>query len=365
MGTEQVSAAAMPYRGYNPWAYQGLVSCMDTTADITGSYPMPIGGGAFGPSVFGGCMPYGGGMPFCGGMPGMYGMYGMGGPGFEYYNMDTKKAMEYQNGLRFDQLDGGVEFVRRTQNAEHRASNNNNIVAEKAGVLQGLIKENNQDQISTAYENLKEAVREKLVYEGVKEPTEKEIETTAKTLYAKAMGANIPDELRKYGDSPFMSGFKKNFGIIGRFFMESKTATQNISEIDGTKVPASEKAWEYAGGAVALALTVAGAFLLHKGYKAYKNPDVLKVVTGATKAVNHNEELAKLRPLAEEYKTAAMKEIDTDSTEYFHQLYKDGDLMKEDGAGKACKAYQAILDKIKVTEEAQRAAKLKNAGVTI
>lgn len=279
MSTEQVSAAAMPYRAmYNPYVYPSQVSFMDTAADINGSYPMPTGGGAFGPSVFNGCMP--GVMPFCGGMPGMY---GMGGPGFEYYNMDTKKAMEYQNGLRFDQLDGGVELSRRTQNAEHRASNNNNIVAEKAGVLKGLIKENNQDQIATAYENFKEAVREKLVYEGVEEPTEKEIETTAKKIYAKAMETNIPDDLRRYGDSPFMSGFKKALGGIGWLFMDKKSSIENIAEVEGTKIPKSEKAKEIAGGAMALILTIAGAFVLHKSYKIYKNPPTAKVVTGVTK----------------------------------------------------------------------------------
>lgn len=363
MCAEQVTPAVMPsYRMMpNPYSYPSLVSCMDTTADLTGSYPMPMGGGEFGPSVFGGCMP------FCGGMYGM-GMYGM-GPGSEYLRMDTRTAMDYQNGLRFAQLDNGVELARRTQDANYQASIHNKMVAEKAAVLQGLIKENNQDQIATAYENLKEAVRTKLVYEsgsGAEAPTEHKIEAETKTLYAEALKANIPDDLRKYGDSPFMSGFKKALGGIGWLFMDKKSSIENIAEVEGTKIPKSEKAKEIAGGIMSLALTFVGALLLHKGYKAYKNPTTLKVVTGAAGSLNHDAELAKLRPLAEKYKKAAMEEIYIgDDVEYLHELCKDGKLLSQDGAGDACKAYKAIFDKIAMHETAKDASALKKAGITI
>lgn len=368
MCAEQVTPAVMPaYRGYNPWAYPGLVSCMDTTADITGSYPMGPAGG-FGPSVFGG----GFGMPFGMGMPGMMGgmMPGMmGGPWSELMNMNAEQSMDYTSRIRSKQLNHGVELSRQTQNAEHQASIHNKIVAEKAAVLKDMIQQNNQDQIPAAYETLKEVVKAKLVYEAgpnAEPPTEHDIDAAAKTLYAQAMkDGNIQDHLRKYGDSSFMSGFKKNFGLIGRFFMESKTATQNIAEIDGTQVPKSEQAQEYAGGAVALVLTALGALLLHKGYKWAKAPHVVKVGTGVAGALNHDAELAKLRPLADKYKKAAMKEIDVEDVDYFHMLHKDGDLLKEDGAGKACKAYQEILNKIETLEVAKDAAELKKAGIKI
>lgn len=360
MSTEQVSAAVMPaYRGYNPWAYQGLVSCMDTTADITGSYPMGPGGG-FGPSVFGGCMPFGGGMPF-----GM-GMYGMGGygPWSEVMGMTAKQSMSYMSDIRKQQLNDGVEISRQTQDAEHRASIRNKTVAEKAAVLQGLIKENNQDQVATAYENLKEAVAAKIYYESGKHPDEHDVETATKTLYAEAMQANIPDDLRKYGDAPFLCGFKKAFGGIGWLFMDKKSSIENIADVEGTKIPKSEKAKEIAGGIVSLALTAMGAFLLHKAYKGIGSSTV-KVVTGATKAVNHDAELAKLKPLVDKYKKAAMRELEVDSEDTFHALYNDSDLAKEMGAGDACKAYQALLDKKKTLEAARDAAELKKAGVSV
>ncbi len=365
MSTEQVTPAVMPaYRGYNPWSYPGLVGCMDTTADITGSYPMGPGGG-FGPSVFGGGMPFGMGMGM--GMPFGMGMYGMGGPYSEIMGMNAEQVMDYTNKLRLKTLNQGVEVSRQTQDAEHRASIRNKTVAEKAAILQGLIKENNQDQVATAYENLKEAVAAKIYYESGKHPDEHEIDTAAKTLYTEAMknygAGNIPDDLRKYGDGPFLAGFKKALGGVGWLFMEKKTSIENIAEIEGTRVPKSEKAAEIAGGIVSVALTAMAAFLLHKGYKGIGSKSV-KVVTGATKAVNHDAELAKLRPLVDKYKKAAMSEIEFDE-DTLHFLYKEGTLLNEDGAGKACKAYQEILNKIKTLEAAKDAAELKKAGVSI
>lgn len=360
MCAEQVTPAVMPaYRGYSPWAYPGLVSCMDTTADITGSYPMGPGGG-FGPSVFGG------GMPFCGGMPGMYGMYGMGGygPWSEVLGMTAKQSMSYMSDIRKQQLNDGVEISRQTQDAEHRASIRNKTVAEKAAVLQGLIKENNQDQVATAYENLKEAVAAKIYYESGKHPDEHDIETATKTLYAEAMQANIPDDLRKYGDGPFLAGFKKALGGVGWLFMEKKTSIENIAAIEGTRVPRSERATEIAGGIVSLALTAMGALLLHKAYKGLGS-NTVKVVTGASKALDHEAELAKIRPLLDKYKKGAMRELEVDSDETFRALYSDSDLAKEMGAGDACKAYQALLDKKKTLEAARDAAELKKAGVSV
>lgn len=362
MCAEQVTPAVMPaYRGYSPWAYPGLVSCMDTTADILGSYPAgPCGG--FGPSVFGG------GMPFCG-MPGMYGMGGYGmGPWSELMGMTAEQSMDYTNRIRSKQLNQGVELSRQTQDADHRASIRNKTVAEKAAVLQGLIKENNQDQVAQAYENLKEAVAAKIYYESGKHPDEHDVETATKTLYAEAMknlgGGNIPDDLRKYGDAPFLCGFKKAFGFIGWLFMDKKSSIENIAEVEGTKIPKSERAKEIAGGIVSIALTVMGGLLLHKAYKGLGS-NTVKVVTGATKNLNHEAELAKIRPLLDKYKKAAMRELEVDSEETFHALYSDSDLAKEMGAGDACKAYQALLDKKKTLEAARDAAELKKAGISV
>lgn len=325
MCAEQVTPAVMPsYRMYNPWSYPSLVGCMDTTADITGSYPMGPGGG-FGPSVFGG------GMPFCGGMPGM-GMYGMGGygPWSELMGMTAKQSMGYMSDIRKQQLNDGVELTRQTQDANHRASIRNKTVAEKSAVLQGLIKENNQDQVATAYENLKEAVKAKLVYEGGKEPNEHDIETATKTLYAEAMQANIPDDLRKYGDAPFLCGFKKAFGGIGWLFMDKKSSIENIADVEGTKIPKSERAKEIAGGIVSIALTAVGALLLHKAYKGLGKSPTVRVVTGASKALSHEERLAKL--------SAHIKDLESDS--------RFPDMLKNNSYETIAELHQAHLDEV-------------------
>lgn len=360
MCAEQVTPAVMPsYRMYNPWSYPSLVGCMDTTADITGSYPMGPGGG-FTPSVFGG------GMPFCGGMPGMYGGYGMCGPYSELMGMTAEQSMDYMNRIRSKQLNQGVELSRQTQDADHRASIRNKTVAEKAAVLQGLIKENNQDQVATAYENLKEAVAAKIYYESGKHPDDHDVETATKTLYAEAMKANIPDDLRKYGDAPFLCGFKKALGGIGWLFMDKKSSIENIADVEGTKIPKSEKAKEIAGGIVSVALTAMGILLLHKAYKGLSTSPTVKVVKGVTKTLSHDEELAKLRPLADKYKKAAIREMEISpdgAEEHLQELYELGLLAKE--TGPAAKAYHAILEKMSKAEAAKAADELKKAGVTI
>lgn len=295
MGTEQVTAA-MPYRFYSPAAtYASMVGCLDTTADITGSYPM-LGTGLYGSSIFGGggCMPFGAG-PGMG--PGM-GMYGY-GPGYEYGTMTRRQALGEMNKERAEQLESGVELSRQSQDAEFRARNHNDLVSEKAAVLQDLIKENNQDQISSAYENLKEAVREKLKHDSNSstfEPTEHQVDTEAKKMYylASANKRNITDDLHQYGDSPFTSGFKSVLGGIGWAFMDNKTATRNIAEIEGVKVPKSEKAKEIAGGIAAGIITLGAALLLHKGYKAWKKPPSIDLAKEATKALTPAEKLTKV-----------------------------------------------------------------------
>lgn len=289
MGTEQVMAV-MPNRFLSPaMAYSGLTGLQDTIADITGSYPMPIGNGFCAPSIFGGCPPFGMGP----GMP-----YGY-GPGQEYMTMTRSQAMDYENELRTKQLNSGVVLSQQEQDADYRANIYNNMVAEKAGVLRNLIKENNQDQIQAAYEALKEAVAQKIEHDGGGKPTEHQIDTKAKQFYEKAMQANIQDDLHKYGDSPFMSGFYKGLGgvgslSLGSLFTEKRTATQNIAAIEGTKVPKSEKAKEYAGMAVAAVFTLVGALVLHKGYKAWRKPPTVNVVKEAAKALTPAEKLAKM-----------------------------------------------------------------------
>lgn len=294
MCAEQVTPAVTPYRFYNPnpaAAYASLIGCYDTTSEVTGSYPTPMAGGMFGPSVFGGGL----GMPFGGMMPGM-GMGMMGGPGSERWYMSMLQAMDNDKEIRTKQIEHGVELSRQTQDANFRATNHNDLVSHKVAVLQELIRENNQDQIPTALESLKEAVRLKLKHDGNEiEPTEHQVDTVALKAYAEAMkGRTVLDDLHKYGDSPFMSGFYKSLGGFGWAFMENRTATQNMADIEGVKVPKSERAKELAGKIVGGVITAVGAIALWKlGKKAFKHPPI-DIVTQAEAAISPAEKLAKI-----------------------------------------------------------------------
>jgi hypothetical protein len=181
------------------------------------------------------------------------------------------------------------------------------MVAEKVGVLSGLIKENNQDQIPTAYESLKDTVREKLKHDSNRkeEPLEQTVDTVAKKLYTEALqGKNIGDTLREHGDSPFMAGFKRGFGGIGTFslgsaLMDKRTSAENIADIEGTKIASSEKAKERLGMVVSGILSVVGAVVLWKAGKAIFKPSTVKVLTksegAVAKALTQEEKLANMQ----------------------------------------------------------------------
>lgn len=349
MGTEQLTSAIMPYRfpGYPAAAYASLVGCMDTSSEATGSYPMLPGGGLCGPSVFGG----GFGMPGFGMGMGYGGSYGY-GPGSEMWGMSMRGAMGEMDKIRQQQLESGVELTRQTQNAKYQATNHNDRVSAQIAVIKGLIKENNQDQIPAAYETLKEAVRDNLKHiSGNVEPTEHQIETEAKKAYAEAMqGATLVDDLHKYGDAPFMSGFYKALGGIGWAFMEHKTSTQNIADIEGVKVPKSEKAKELAGEIVSGILSVVGAVALWKLGKRALKPHSVKIVTEAEKVLNHDEQLSKLKPMADKYGKEVMDEMGIEKDDLLNHL-RWGSLPTD--TSEAAKRYCAVMDKIKNIEAAK------------
>lgn len=251
--------------------YLSGVSCLDTIADVTGSYPMPMGGGLYGPSLFGagGCMPFGAGcMPFGAGTMGY-----CGGPGYETMNMTMKDYLGYSHSIENDQIERSVDMYSRMDNANYRASTYNNVVAERIAILNRLIKENNQDQVPAAYSALVEAVKDKIKHDSGNdklEPNPYQAEALAKKYYAQTMqGRNIGDDLEEYGDSPFWHGAKKAAGLgLGYLLMDSRSGSENIADIEGTKIPHSEKAKEYLGIVASGILSVIAAVLLFKGGKA-------------------------------------------------------------------------------------------------
>jgi len=273
MGSE-LCMNGLPYRGISPsGVYLSSVGLLDTIADTTGSYPI---GGAF-PGIGGGygCDPMSmGGSIMTGGgacASGMGGYYGY-GPGVETTRMTLEEYADYQQKLRVKGVHQQVDMKHQLEGAEFSSKAQNSVIVDKAIVLHGLIKENNQDQVSEAYESLLESVRGNIkeVY-GI-EPNEGQVRAYAKELYLKSNpdARSISGDLHEYGDSPFFSGFKKAAGGIGWAFMENKSSDENIAEINGTKIPKSERAKEIIGGVVSGILTVAaliiGGKLCKKGY---------------------------------------------------------------------------------------------------
>lgn len=362
MGTEQqLTQAVTPYRfpgiAYPAAAYASSVGCMDSISEATGSYPMPMAGAGFAPSIFGG----GCGMQFGGMMPGM-GMYGPGGPGSEKWYMTMLQAQDNDQEIRTKQLEHSVDLNLKSQRAKYQTENHNDRVSSQIAVLKGLIKENNQDQIPAAYETLKEAVRDNLKHIANNvEPTEHQIETEAKKAYAEAMqGATLVDDIHKYGDSPFMSGFYKALGGVGWAFMEHKTSTHNIADIEGVKVPKSEQAKEIAGKVVGGIITAFGALALWKlGKKALKvNP--IPIVQEAEKVLSHDEQLAKLRPMADKYGKEVMAEMGIEKEALLDHLRWDS--LPTDTSDSA-KAYCAVMAKIRDIEAVQRASEFEKLGI--
>lgn len=267
MYPEQVNmSGALPFRGYmNPVGnYLSLVDCMDTSADITGSYPTPMGGGVYG------CGP----MSMCGSiMPGMGfpGFCGY-GPGYECMNMTIDQYMDKMNELEGKGIDWQVARKHKLENAEFNSKAQNNVITDRIAVLHGLIEDNNQDQVLGAYEELKQVVSDKYQAITGRTPDAKQVDAMAKELYYTKVQKNIGDDLREYGDSPFWSGAKKAAGFgLGWLLMDGTTATDNIATVEGRKVPTKDKVKEVFGGVVSGVLTlgalILGGVLLKKGLK--------------------------------------------------------------------------------------------------
>jgi hypothetical protein len=206
-------------------------------------------------------------------MPGGACLSGMGGFGYgmgsEQMNMTLEQYIDYQHKLQAKGVDQQVDMKHKLEGAEFSSKAQNSVIVDKAIVLHGLVQENNQDQIPEAYESLLQSVRDDIekVY-GIK-PNESQARSYAKELYLKNNpdGRSLTGDLHEYGDSAFFTGFKKALGGFGWALMENKSSEENIAEINGTKIPKSEKAKEVIGGVVSGILTVAALIIGGKACK--------------------------------------------------------------------------------------------------
>lgn len=257
--------------------YTGLVDCMETTADVTGSFPMSSGFYGCGPVFGNACMP-GGPMGFSGttGFPGMYGY----GPGFETSNMTMEQASDYSYRLQKAQLERQVDYKHQLEHAEFRSTAERDVVGDRLAILHNVIHENNQDQVSGALADLKTAIEVDLKKTDPKaEYTPEIIDAYAKKLYGEKFG-NIGDSLRKNGDSPFWTGMKKGALGIGNFslgslLMDKKSTMDNLSEIEHIQETKRDKAQKHLGYGVSFVLSALGLVLLGKGAMKIFRPKVL------------------------------------------------------------------------------------------
>lgn len=218
---------------------------------------------------YGGMYPgmYGMGMGMgCGMYPGMYGM-GMGyGPGSEVMNMSQADLIKYQEQLENYQIEKKVNQHRRMEGAEFSITAPQNKIAAQAGVLQNAIRNNNQDNIQAAFNNLKEAVKEKLCETG---RSDDEIlnNLNSETIkaYTEATGENLRDSLQTHGDSEFVQGLKQGAGFgLGTFLTNTNNYKDNLANITGEQVTTSDKAQKWVGVGVAGALTGLALMLICK-----------------------------------------------------------------------------------------------------
>ena len=203
-------------------------------------------------------------------MGGMNGMRQMGyGPGSETMNMTQEQYMQYQEKLENYQIDKQVRQKGKYKMAGFEANSSEDVISRRIAILQGEIKNNNQQNVFNEYTNLTTAIRDTLAANNIsKDVSDEKIKAYAEKLYFNKTGKNIGNELEDNGDSKFVYGLKKGFCGIGWLFMDNKSYEDNLSNINGTPVTTASKAMEYLGMGISGLLTGAAVLFLGKGIKA-------------------------------------------------------------------------------------------------
>lgn len=214
--------------------------------------------------------PYGG---IYGGM-GFGGMYG--GMG---YGINPTQYMQYQREMALGnaQLQGELENINITRQvarsqkqvaAEFQVTAASKAVKEQLEILHRQIAENNQDNVSSAFKNLRHAVETEIKQGGyiTGSINEEFVKARANDLYHQTYGQDIPQSLIQNGDSAFLHGLKQGFLGLGWLVTNDKSRAQNVSEITGERVTTGEKAMGWLGAGLSAAVTLTAAcLLLRKG----------------------------------------------------------------------------------------------------
>lgn len=256
-GNEQVINAnavnRIPGQQYLNQAYANMVGLSDLADDTLG-YGSGLGGSIFG-----------GGMYPMGNMGGYgYGMYGMGyGPGSERMNMSEIDAMRYDSKLRGYQVHDKVNQQKMMEGAEFDLNASKDVIASKVDTLQRIIKDNDQDGVKSAYDNLINAAEAELKEEGCTRETDPnnfdlKLKARASRLYYnKTNGRRLIDDLEENGDGNFLHGFKQGLGCgLGALITNEKSAEENVCEITGKPETMANKAVAWTGRIAAGALTL-------------------------------------------------------------------------------------------------------------
>lgn len=203
------------------------------------------------------------------------GYFGGGAGDQAYYNMGRKERLEYdtdmqlkqsaaQTALQKQQMENSVYLAKTKRSLILKSTASEDSVKRAAGILHDLSVNDRQDQIPSAYANLKAAVKEQLE-EGGGEATEDQIKTTADRLYAEATGQRIKDDLDQHGAPQFIHGLEQGAFGLGWLLTDGKTAKDNEAEVTGQPVSKADQFANIAGIVVSAGLSLVALPLLLKG----------------------------------------------------------------------------------------------------
>lgn len=266
--------SSLPFQRFgNPLGnYASMVSCLDTTADVTGYNPTANFGGfaGFDSSIFN---------PGC-----MSGCYGW-GPGSEFMNMSMDQYLDKMNELKNLEMKRNITTRQYANALNFSADAEEDEIKKAAGHLNDLIKGNRIDEIYRikkdkvtgktiacgAYPDLLRAVKENCKRAGMEDSEiDKNIRALALTAYTDVTKTNLLDDIKTHCDSSFVQGLKQGLGFgYGENVTNSTTRDEVLSRITYEGVPTGSEHSRKTGKIISEVLTGAAALgvilLLGKG----------------------------------------------------------------------------------------------------
>lgn len=235
---------------YNPYAMSSY-DFDDLDVDYT-TYPMGMGG-----SIFSGTTGF---TPMT---------TGTGAVSNQSYYDNMKENQKFW-------IDYNVDQQNMQRNADLRINASVEGIKGAAANLKDKIRQNEQDQIQTAFKAYLESVGR-----AYGEGTEQQIKSKALTLYAEMNGGkSLVQDLRDNGHGSFVQGMLQSL-TFGTYYRRS--AEDNISEITGQPVGSGEKTVQNVGR-IAGAGAIGGiAYTIAKGLKGGK-AGIIGLAAGAIAA---------------------------------------------------------------------------------